>query len=131
MINRIIRNAMKTPDGTILESTHVHDYKTHTDTISKEEYVADGGLEYIKRSMNKVPYIDLTIYENDDIEKVREVFSWGTYGKDRKGTLKKVLLSEMSDDHIKAIIKDGIYSWNDLMNRELEYRKLNNITIED
>lgn len=30
MNKRIIYNAIRTPDGTVLESRHVYDYKTHT-----------------------------------------------------------------------------------------------------
>ena len=31
---RLIRNALQTPDGTVLESYHRHDYKTHLDGIT-------------------------------------------------------------------------------------------------
>jgi hypothetical protein len=130
-MNRIIRNAIQTPDGTILESTRTHDYKTHMDSITKEKYVVDGGGQYLRRSVNKVPYIELSLYEDGDIEKIRQIFSWGTFGKDGKQSLKKKLLCDMPDDHIEAIINDGIYKWNDLMGRELEYRKLNNIRIDN
>ena len=32
----ILRNALKTPDGTVITSRHRHDYVTHTDTNGKE-----------------------------------------------------------------------------------------------
>ena len=38
----ILSNRLKTPDGTILESLHRHDYVTHTDANGKE-YMLDGG----------------------------------------------------------------------------------------
>ena len=39
---KILSNKMRTPDGTILESKHRHDYVTHTDANGKE-YMLDSG----------------------------------------------------------------------------------------
>ena len=47
-MNNLIYNAIRTPDGTILESRSVHDFVGHTDANGKY-YAADGGLEYLKR----------------------------------------------------------------------------------
>jgi hypothetical protein len=38
----LIRNAIRTPDGTILESRSVHDYRTHMDTVTNRQYMIDG-----------------------------------------------------------------------------------------
>ena len=47
----ILNSRMRTPDGTILESKHRHDYVTHTDANGKE-YMLDGGLDYVRCSAN-------------------------------------------------------------------------------
>ena len=77
---KILRNIIRTPDGTLLESKTVHDYITHKDE-NGELYINDGGKAYLRRSVNIEPYEDLTIYDTDEIEKIREHFLWGTYGK--------------------------------------------------
>lgn len=38
----IVYSAIKTPDGTILESKHVHDYQSYLDA-NGETYLLDGG----------------------------------------------------------------------------------------
>lgn len=128
----IIRNIIKTPDGTLLESKHQHDYVTHLDA-NGELYSNDGGKTYLRRSVNDTPYIDLSVHSTDDISIIREHLLWGTYGKDGKSPLAYITLKSMSNAHVEAILADSRYSSNiiDLFNRELEYRKLNNIYIKD
>ena len=129
----IIRNIIKTPDGTILESKDRHDYVNYTDK-NGEIYFNDGGKSYLRRGVNKIQYEDLTVYSDDSIEKIREHFLWGTYGKDGKDELKMKKLSELSNDHIKAIIKTQIQLSEIVKNifiRELNFRNENNINIED
>ena len=59
----LIRNAIKTPDGTILESTHRHDYKEHTDANGKT-YMVDGGLEYVRCSAHG-DEVHLSLYDDE------------------------------------------------------------------
>ena len=131
-MSKIIRNIIKTPDGTILESKHIHDYVSHRDA-NGEFYMNDGGKEYIRRSSNKEPYEDLSIYDTDTIEKIRENFLWGTYGKKGNEPLHYKTLSNMSNSHIKNILIDNMNPKHILaiLERELKFRKENNILIED
>ena len=66
--------------------------------------MVDGGPSYLRRSVNKVPYLELSVSTDDDISKIREVFKWGTYGKDGKQEKKYVLLKDLTDEHISAIL---------------------------
>ncbi len=50
-MDKILRSRMRTPDGTILESKHRHDYVTHLDA-NGNEYMLDGGLAYVRSSAN-------------------------------------------------------------------------------
>ena len=93
-----------TPDGVILTSRHRHDYQSHKDTKSNEIYINDGGIDYIKRSINKIPYTDLSLYSTDSFEKLRGGMEWGTFGKDGDEELKYKSISNMSSNHIKAIL---------------------------
>ncbi len=125
MRRRIILNQIKTPDGTILTSNHVHDYKAYKDRISNELYIVDGGRDYLKRSVNKIPYEECSIYSDDDFSKVREAFVWGTYGKSGKGKIKWVKLCDMTNAHILNILKSSVYYQNpyrNLFEEELEWR---------
>ena len=45
MTPNLIRNAIQTPDGTILESTHRHDYKEYKDANGLT-YMVDGVCEH-------------------------------------------------------------------------------------
>lgn len=129
---KIVCNKIQTPDGTILESRNVHDYVSYEDA-NGETYMVDGGSQYMRRNINTIPYKELSIYSDDTIEVIRENFSWGTYGKSGKEALKYVLLKEMSNAHIQAIIdtQNNYNAWKDVFQRELEYRKENSIVIKD
>jgi len=125
-MNRLVYNAIKTPDGTVLESSHRHDYQVYTDTVSGETYMIDGGLDYQRGSVNKIPAEILSVYIEDGIEKVREVLSWGTYGITGTEPLHHLVLKDMETDHIENILatQRRIHpNYRDAFNMELEYRK--------
>ena len=50
-MRKILSNRMRTPDGTVLESKHRHDYVAYLDANGKE-YMLDGGLAYVRSSAN-------------------------------------------------------------------------------
>jgi len=103
--SKILVNKIMTPDGTILISTHVHDYKTYTDVVSGEQYMVDGGNEYLRRNVNTIPYKELSVYTNDEHILIRNEFMWGTRGKNGDQPLKYVKLKKLTQDHIEAIIE--------------------------
>lgn len=100
----ILRNAIKTPDGTILVSRHRHDYQTHFDTVANEEYMVDGGLDYVRRTVNTIPAEDLTVTMSDSHVKRRNAFEWGTYGPNGDQALGYIKLKDMDSDHITACL---------------------------
>lgn len=124
-MSQVIANALITPDGTILQSYHRHDYKTHLDKVSGEEYMIDGGTDYCRSNVNKVTpqYITVTM---DDIHEIRrEWFHWGTRGKDGQQPLTWKPLRELESDHIRAIIETQHQITPylvELFKSELEYR---------
>jgi len=133
----LMYNAMRTPDGTLLHSRSRHDYVSHVDA-NGETYINDGGLAYLHRSKNIVPAEDLCVYSDAPHEKLRGIFSWGTYGKnpdinDENFGCTFVHLSDLSDGHIKAIIKTQTLSpiAKRLFKKEVEYRDVNDIHIEE
>jgi hypothetical protein len=103
MEKQLIYNAIKTPDGTILVSYHRHDYKTHLDA-NGEEYIIDGGTDYIRTSVNKEPAEDLSLYDDAPFEVIREHIYRGGRGKNGDEALKYVKLSEVDDEWLGAII---------------------------
>lgn len=120
----LLRNAIQTPDGTILESHHQHDYQTHVDTINGKEYMVDGGLSYLRVSADN-EYMDLTLTTEDLHEDIREGFSWGTYGIKGDQPLKYVFLKNMDTSHIEAILetqKRVPEYMRDVFKDELEWR---------
>ncbi len=121
--NNIVCNRISTPDGTVLTSTTVHDYRTYTDTKDGREYMVDGGSAYLRR--NKGDYIELSVYDDDPHEEVRKVFTWGTYGPNGDRPLTRVALEHLSLDHINNILNNcnHIHEWMiDIFNREVDYR---------
>lgn len=122
-------NAIKTPDGTVLWCTTGHDYKTHTDALSGEEYMNDGLGYGVRRSINETPYENLSIYDTAPFEKVRTAKFWGSYGKDGKSEKRMMSLEEMEDDHIQAILRTQAQARKPpleaLFLKEIEYRITN------
>lgn len=125
-MKKIILNSIKTPDGTILISHHVHDYKSYKDK-NGEIYRIDGGHEYLRRSTNKVPATEMSIYEDAPFEVIRENYYRGTFGED--GHRKWIPMSEMSKEHLENCIKYnevrgyGNGFANEMYRKELTYRK--------
>jgi len=105
-MSTLVYNAIRTPDGTVLESTHRHDYKAYLDKNGKE-YMVDGGLEYVRRNVHDdAPYEDLSVYITDGHDSVREVVKWGTYGINGDQPLTYILLKDMNTEHIRACLEN-------------------------
>jgi len=124
-MNRLLRNAIQTSDGTVLESRHRHDYKEYEDD-NGEVYIVDGGLDYQRRSVNhNTPATDLSLAESDPHLVVREKVTWGTYGKEGDQPLSYIAISNMETEHLQAVLdtqKRMYPQVRDLMQAELEYR---------
>ena len=104
MDDRLVYNAIRTPDGTVLVSYSRHDYKTYTDA-NGHEYMVDGGLDYCRRNVvEEAPAEELSVSMSAGHDKVREVLSWGTRGISGHDPLRYVTLCDMDTDHIKAIL---------------------------
>ena len=123
-MNNLIYNAIRTPDGTILESRSVHDFVDHTDTNGKF-YAVDGGLEYLKRCGDN-DYEELSLTLEDDFSKIRRVVSWGTRGKYGDQPLKKVKIKDLDTDHILSILELTYLQdkFKILLEKELEFRQV-------
>jgi len=119
----IVYNALRTPDGTLLESKYRHDCQFHLDENGKE-YMIDGGLDYVRATAHGDEKL-ITITLDDDHETVREYVQWGTYGPDGNQPLKLVRLKDMDTDHIKAVLETQGQirpSLRTAMMSELDYR---------
>lgn len=123
-MSNIIRNAIQTPDGTILESHSRHDYKEYVDTVNGKTYMVDGGLEYVRR--NAVgEAVELIVTLDDPHEVVREAMTWGTYGKNGDEPFRYIKLKDMTLGHICACLEEvtTMYpQYRIAMKNELEYR---------
>lgn len=121
-MTNLIYNALRTPDGTVLESHHRHDYQTYVDKNGKT-YMVDGGLEYLRRSCNR-DEVDLSLDDTAPHEVQRQVLRWGNRGKDGKSPLTFKKVADMETEHIRAVlaeckVRDVIKA---CMERELEER---------
>ena len=123
LMSNIIRNALRTPDGTVLQSYSGHDYKTHVDANGKT-YMVDGGLEYCRRSIHE-DQVNLTVTLDDDHNEVRKACSWGTRGPNGDQPLSYVQLRHMSTAHIEAVLdtqKNMYPQLRTAMENELDFR---------
>ena len=122
-MRKLIKNSIGTPDGTVLESRHRHDYQSHLDK-NGEIYANDGGTSYIRRSVNTKPYEDLSLYSTDSFEKLREGIEWGTFGKNGNEPLHYKSVSNMSTNHINAIFSQYRLAdyLKELFEKEISFR---------
>lgn len=137
MEKRLILSRIQTPDGTILESKHRHDYVTHTDANGLM-YMLDGGTDYQRVNVHpQAPYTDLSIYSDAPFEIIREHYSRGGRGKDGKQPLTFVVLKDMSDDWLEAAYVYnlergmGMSFANMMYVAEQDYRKQNKIKVNE
>ena len=120
-MTNLIYNAIRTPDGTILESRSVHDFVGHTDANGKF-YAVDGGLEYLKRCGDS-DYEELSLTLEDDFSKIRECVRWGTYGPKGNQPMRLVKIKDLSTNHIQNILKGRIgIKIRFVFEKELEFR---------
>ncbi len=129
----ILYNAIKTPDGTIIESKFTNDYVCHKDA-NGNTYCVDGGHMYLRRSFSSHPdFEDISEYDDGSHEKRVEYLKWGNnYDKNMNllPCTKWIKIKDMETSHIKSIIdgdfcKDKFYKEvfiNELKNRENERR---------
>lgn len=129
---KIVHNAVHCHvcDKTII-SYHTHDYKT---CGCENEAMVDGGLAYARfgaKDMDKITKITYT--DQDPHEVIRNYVLWGTYGKNGNEPLRYVYVSDMSDEHIRAILgfQKGALWMKQILQNELVYRALNQFSIED
>lgn len=104
-MRQLLIQRIQTPDGTILNSSHRHDYVEHHDKVSGEMYMIDGGSSYRRGSINSVKAKDLSVYDDEPHEIIREAFEWGTRGISGQQPLKYVELKNLDTDHIEAILE--------------------------
>lgn len=137
LIKTVLYRALITPDGTVLGTTHRHDYKSHVDRITKETYFIDGGLDiYYRTSINKIKATIIELYNTDNIIILRDYLTRGTFDKDNNRIYK--LIKDCSNDHIKNIIEynkqydnELVRVYNDIYYRELKFREEQGIFIEN
>ena len=110
-------------DETII-SYHRHDYKTCS---CPNQATVDGGTDYLRygaKDMSKIKIF--AVYDDDPYETVRQYATRGNRGTDGKQPLKWILLSEMEDDHLEAVLDYGGAEWHiNLIRKEIQYRKEN------
>tara|TARA_R110000737_G_scaffold328962_1_gene343853 strand:+ start:510 stop:1043 length:534 start_codon:yes stop_codon:yes gene_type:complete len=98
----LIYNAIQTPDGTILESKHRHDYRSYTDANGKK-YVIDGGLAYIRSTIH-ADQISLALYDDEPHEVQAQHLTWGTYGIQGDQPRRDLPVAEMETGHLEAVL---------------------------
>jgi hypothetical protein len=150
-INKIFRNIIQTPDGTLLESLHMKDVKHYVDTVDNNTYTVAGGraslfrpncnrkatvkttgvkrllrLLTLRGSTYEVPgYVELSIEADQATPHrfVRQNMRWGLLGKDSKKPEHFIVMKDMSDDLIKDLLTGVLDDLTRMwLEEELKYR---------
>lgn len=117
----IVANQLRLPSGRVIRSYHQHDYITIEEDGVR--YMVDGGESYNRRSG---PGEDWSVYSDDPFVEIRKFMVWGSRGIDGFRPLKWVLLKDMTEEHIRAVLgtQHDIAEWKrKAFKQELEYRK--------
>jgi len=101
---QLIRNAIQTPDGTILESKHRHDYRSHKDANGKI-YVVDGGLDYVRATVHN-DQISLALYDTEPHSIQAQYLTWGTFGIRGDQPRRDIRIADMETAHLEVILKE-------------------------
>lgn len=132
---KILLNAIKTPDGTFLSSRHRHDYVTHKDTKTGKIYGVDGGADYLRMTGDVDDCEDCVITTQTPFDEVRTRFHWGSYGKNGDKQKTERRLKEISNSHLEAILTNINFPsgshFKKFFEMEKEYRKKENIFIDE
>jgi hypothetical protein len=101
----LIRNALKTPDGTTVESLHRYDFQSYKDANGRT-YSTGGGLtNCIRNGLKDV--VDLNLYDNEPHSVQREVIRWGTSELGGDKALTWVPIRDMDSCQIERVLKYG------------------------
>ena len=124
MMNTLIRNALQTPDGTIIASVYQHDYKQHIDANGKL-YFVDGGLHYARCSAHG-DEVYLQVWSDDPHETVRLTLQWESTGTDGTEPPRRKSLAELSSTEIERALEtqDIEPSVRKCFTAELYFRKV-------
>lgn len=129
----LVNKAMCNVCNDVLYSKHRHDFVTCTcGNLS-----VDGGEEYIRRVYNDKNFItELSLYDDDSFELLRDNIFRGGRGINGDEPLKYVKLSKLNDNWLTNLIEyesknrpDNFYL--EYYKKELEYRKDNKIKINE
>jgi len=119
----LLVNRWRCPDGTILQSNHIHDYVSHVCRKTKEYCFVDGGIAYTRTGG---PVDNMCVYSTDSHSHIRKHFLWGSYGKNGDEPLKRIPLMDLEDEHIEAILQTQKQLPSfivKLFNDEIQFRK--------
>ena len=132
MTKQLLVNALMTPDGTVIQSNHRHDYVTHIDATNGKGYMIDGGVDYIRCS-NYGDERMMSYSIDSSLHDLRQWFTWGTYGPKGDQPFKRVKLRDMSNDHLINILETqnhGESDMREMFKNEIAYRHENDIVVE-
>ena len=115
----ILRNSGKCPQ---CKWELVSRYRHDCVECSCGESFVDGGRVYLRRSEG---LIDTSATTEDNILTIRERFEWGTRGKSGLEDLEYIKLENLSDSHIRNIIKNVRLSIEikEVFEQELKFRE--------
>jgi hypothetical protein len=106
----------------VLVSHHRHDYKT---CGCNNQTMVDGGTAYSRYGgidLKKVR--NLSVYDDDPFEEIREHAERGGRGKDGTEPLTWIKLKDINDEWLNAIVDYGGPEWHiNLIKKEIKYRE--------